>query len=183
MITSEFPALLIDCSVNMANSKSKIALFDRGKVEWTDNVILKQQSRNNAVNTFTFTTDLDYIIHDTQRGQIHFFVYLGLEKIIPVFNIHKKLQLNDGTSILTSEFKTYVLSNDEIFKNDVNAFNYNEFLQMINLMNWIEYVNYRINSSESQTFEFDDFLIKIHTDHKIGNTIENKNERKKKVMM
>ena len=87
-----FPALLIACLVDMANSVFKI--YDKGKQEWTIETISKQVANNKEQNTIVFTNNIQNIIATTNGGLIHFLIDTNTRKIAPIINLNKKLMMN-----------------------------------------------------------------------------------------
>ena len=72
--------------------------------DWTQETNAKQITKQLTQSTITFSDNIDFVCDNAISGQIHFVVATGIESIIPIHCIHKKLLLNNGTSVLVSEF-------------------------------------------------------------------------------
>ena len=112
------------------------AIYDRAKGSWLENI-------NNDQSTITFTDNINYIVKNAQKDQIHFVIAKGLNSISPIFCNDDKLLLNNGKNILIDEFIQFTDQNQKDFTNKSNWFNFDEFIIMVNKMNWIP--NARVN--------------------------------------
>ena len=45
-----------------------------------------------------------------QIAQIHFAIYVSTQEVVPFLSIHKKILMNDGNIILTSELINYTMN-------------------------------------------------------------------------
>ena len=122
-------------------------IFDRAKNGWTKDTISKQQSKQSPQSTITVSDNIDFVAENAISGQIHFVVATGIKSITPIHSIHKKLLLNNGSSVLASEFINFTDKNKKDFTSEVNWFKYDEFEDMLNQMEWIS--NVRINQGKN----------------------------------
>ena len=108
---------------------------------------MENSAKHNSQNTFTFTNNIDYVCEHAVMGQVHFIISPDTKSIMATIAIHKKILMNDGTSILLSEFNNYTVNNQKEFTSLKNWFSYDDFTNMVNQMNWIQSV--RVNEGES----------------------------------
>ena len=128
MLTHPETFIYCACSVDMASSS--YAIYDRPKQELTIEIIGKQVHKSNEQNTVIFTDKIQNLCDSKHIGKIHFLIDVENRKIAPIASIHKKLLLNNGESILQSEFKQYTESNNSNFKSKMNWFCFDEFWTM-----------------------------------------------------
>ena len=118
------------------------AIYDRAKDSWAENID-KQLTQQNIQSTLTFTDNINYIVKNAKKDQIHFVIAKGLNSISPIFCNDDKLLLNNGKNIPIHEFMQFTDQNQTDFTDKSNWFNFDEFTIMINKMNWITSV--RVN--------------------------------------
>ena len=94
---------------------SQNIIFDRAKNDWTPDTITKQTAKQSTQTTITFSDNIDFICENAISGQIHFVIASGLKSITPIHCIHKKFHLNNGTSVLASEFLNFIDNNKKTF--------------------------------------------------------------------
>ena len=100
---------------------------------------------------------------------------------MPTVIIHKKILMNNGKSILLSELNNYITENQREFTSLKNWFKYDDFINMVNQMNWIS--NVRVNEGENvlnmNIVDFKKFMNKtfeMNFKFKNENLNENNNE-------
>ena len=161
----------------MENSTN--AVFDRAKRLWSTEVLNKQQSKHNPQSSFTFTNNIDYIANNAQIGQIHFVISSTTLEVMPTLSIHKKILMNNGKSILTSEFINYTTTNQREFTSKTNWFSYDDFVNMVDKMDWIKYVNCNEGKKNNTTMNILDFKKFMNNTFKMKFKIENNNTDEK----
>ena len=116
------------------------AIYDRAKESWLENSREKH-------STITFTDNINYITKNAKKDQIHFVIAKGLGSISPILCNDDKLLLNNGKNIPISEFIQFTDHNQKDFTDKSNWFNFDEFVSMVNKMNWIS--NVRVNQGDN----------------------------------
>ena len=142
-------------------ASSSYAIYDRPKQEWTIEIIGKQVHRNNEQDTTIFTNQIQNLIDSKHIGKIHFLINEQNRQIAPIASLHKKLLLNNGESILQSEFTEYTESKDSNFNSKMNWFCFDEFWTLYPKMYWIKNTIMLIDEKE-QTLNNDEFKIKFN---------------------
>ena len=142
-------------------ASSSYAIYDRPKQDWTIEIIGKQVHKNNEQDTAVFTDNIKNFCDSKHIGKLHFLMDEENRKIAPIASIHKKLLLNNGESILQSEFKDYVESQNSNFKSKMNWFCFDEFRTMYPKMYWIKKMIMILEESEKMVNK-DEFKVKFN---------------------
>ena len=135
---SELTSFTDRLSVDMAGSQ--YAIYDRPKQVWTIEIISKQVHKHHEQDTIVFTDNIQNLIDSKYIGKIHFLINNESRKVAPIASIHKNLMLNNGNSILQSEFLDFTKSQIPNYKSETNWFCFDEFWTMIPKMYWIQKV-------------------------------------------
>ena len=147
----QFTKLLIQntTSFHFTNSlQHNNVIFDRAKNSWTKDTIAKQVTKQHTQSTISFSDNINFVCENAISGQLHFVIATEIQSVIPIHSIHKKLLLNNGTNVLASEFLNYTDNNKKDFTSQVNWFDYDEFEDMLNQMDWIS--NVRLKQGVNQ---------------------------------